>query len=83
MPSAIRRGRIPSPSGMLAGDPTGCGDIWGATMYAGLLAGLSTEAAMSRASIAAAARLQTRRIEDLPDAIRIALTLQPEPPTSG
>lgn len=49
-----RSGRVPVASGPLAGDPTGCGDVWGATFFARLLAGDSLEAAMGTANDRAA-----------------------------
>ena len=36
----VTRERIPVTGGLAPGDPTGCGDIWGATYFAGVLAGL-------------------------------------------
>lgn len=40
-----------SPSGLpVSGDPTGCGDVWGATFFSRLLAGDSLDAAMGRAN---------------------------------
>jgi sugar/nucleoside kinase (ribokinase family) len=41
-------------AGIGAGDPTGCGDVWGATCFAALLAGESLEEAIRRANHAAA-----------------------------
>ncbi|MDT8340230.1 MAG: carbohydrate kinase family protein [Longimicrobiales bacterium] len=38
----------------VTGDPTGCGDVWGATFFARLLAGDTLEAAMASANAAAA-----------------------------
>jgi sugar/nucleoside kinase (ribokinase family) len=43
-------GRVVPRDGMRVGDPTGCGDVWGATTFARLLAGDSLEAAMSEAN---------------------------------
>lgn len=42
------------------GDPTGCGDVWGATYFSRLLAGDDIRAAMSAASIAAARNVNHR-----------------------
>lgn len=42
------------------GDPTGCGDVWGATCFARLLAGDSLEGALGRANRAAARNLTHR-----------------------
>ena len=42
------------------GDPTGCGDAWGAAVFAGLLGGLSLEHAVTRATALAAAKMGHR-----------------------
>ena len=42
------------------GDPTGCGDVWGATYFSRLLAGDDIRTAMSRAAIAAARNVDHR-----------------------
>jgi sugar/nucleoside kinase (ribokinase family) len=36
---AAMSGKVPLASGTLSGDPTGCGDVWGATFFGRLLAG--------------------------------------------
>ena len=41
--------RVPVPAGPAPGDPTGCGDIWGATFFASLLAGTGPHTAIARA----------------------------------
>ena len=51
-------GRIVPREGMLVGDPTGCGDVWGATTFARLLGGDSLEDAMREAN-----RLAGRNVE--------------------
>ncbi len=56
-----------------SGDPTGCGDIWGAIMAISLAAGDPVEVAARRAGIAAAARCEVSRIEELRDAISESL----------
>lgn len=48
------------PSGGLVGDPTGCGDVWGATFFARLLAGDPLDMAMSRANELAARNVAHR-----------------------
>lgn len=55
VPGAVRSERVPLESGVADGDPTGCGDVWGATCFSKLLAGSDLEPAM-RAANAAAAR---------------------------
>jgi sugar/nucleoside kinase (ribokinase family) len=51
-------GKVSPRDGMRAGDPTGCGDVWGATIFARLLGGDSLEAAMAEAN-----RLAGRNVE--------------------
>lgn len=55
------------------GDPTGCGDVWGAVTFCGILDGLPLPVAMRRANVAAAAKLRHPRMEGLCAAIRSAL----------
>jgi len=43
-------GRVAPGDAPRSGDPTGCGDVWGATTFARLLAGDGLEAAMSEAN---------------------------------
>jgi len=50
---ASRSGLVSVPEGVADGDPTGCGDVWGATFFSRLLVGDGLEAAMSRANAAA------------------------------
>ena len=42
-----RGGSVAAATGSRVGDPTGCGDVWGATTFARLLAGDSLEVAMA------------------------------------
>lgn len=51
------------------GDPTGCGDVWGAVAFSGLLEGLPLARAMERANFAAAAKLAHQRMDGLAAAI--------------
>jgi len=53
-PGAVRSGRVPRPREPVEGDPTGCGDVWGATFFGRLLAGDPLEAAMGEANRLAA-----------------------------
>lgn len=53
----VRCGEIPTPGGRLSGDPTGCGDVWGAAFITGLLGGLRLEEAIVRAERLAAAKI--------------------------
>ncbi len=64
---------LPVIGGARAGDPTGCGDVWGSVAFAGLLAGLGPLAAAERAHRAAAARLEARSIDELAACVERAL----------
>lgn len=44
------RGRRPPPRRVEAGDPTGCGDVWGMACFVGLLEGLGLRSAVGRAN---------------------------------
>ncbi len=57
---AIRTERIPVPRGSLDGDPTGCGDVWGATYFSRLLGGATLGDAMRAAHEAAARNVEHR-----------------------
>jgi sugar/nucleoside kinase (ribokinase family) len=47
---AFHSARVAPEAGRIEGDPTGCGDVWGATFFARLLSGDSMEAAMTHAN---------------------------------
>lgn len=49
----LRSGKIEADSAIENPDPTGCGDVWGATCFSALLAGAGLEEAMRRANVAA------------------------------
>ena len=53
----VRTGELPAPGGRLAGDPTGCGDVWGAAFITGMLGGMRLEDAIVRAERLAAAKI--------------------------
>ncbi len=55
-----RSGRVSVSHERLGGDPTGCGDVWGATFFGRLLAGDSLEIAMDGANRLAARNVQHR-----------------------
>jgi sugar/nucleoside kinase (ribokinase family) len=57
-PGSARSGRVPLVGLPREGDPTGCGDVWGATFFARLLAGDGLESAMAEAN-----RLAARNVE--------------------
>ena len=58
-PPELRSGKIDALSGP-PGDPTGCGDVWGATCFCRLLAGETLDEAMRTANAAAARNVQHR-----------------------
>jgi hypothetical protein len=53
-------GLVPLDEPATGGDPTGCGDVWGATFFARLLAGKTLEEAMDTANRFAARNVQHR-----------------------
>jgi sugar/nucleoside kinase (ribokinase family) len=65
--ATTRSARMAPLTGPLEGDPTGCGDVWGATCFAALLAGDSLEDAMRRALLAAARNVSHRGATGLYD----------------
>lgn len=60
VPGPVRTEMVPLDSESREGDPTGCGDVWGATCFARLLAGDGLEAAMMAANRAAARNVEHR-----------------------
>lgn len=56
-------------------DPTGCGDVWGATMFCALLGGAPLDAAMRAAHRAAARNVRHRGATGLADHLRGVLSL--------
>lgn len=58
------------------GDPTGCGDVWGATYFSRLLAGENIRSAMRAASIAAARNVDHRGATGLAQYLRGQLTVK-------
>ncbi len=57
---AIRTERVPAPPVSAGGDPTGCGDVWGATYFSRLLAGDNLGDAIRAAHRAATRNLEHR-----------------------
>jgi len=57
---AARSGRVELQGHPVVGDPTGCGDVWGATFFARLLAGDGLEDAMGEANRLASLNVQHR-----------------------
>jgi sugar/nucleoside kinase (ribokinase family) len=60
IPGPATSRKIPARSGTLEGDPTGCGDVWGATFFSRLLAGDALDTAMEFANEAAARNVTFR-----------------------
>ncbi len=69
---ALRTARIPAAMARLTGDgdPTGCGDVWGATHFSRLLSGDNLEDAMAGASRAAAKNVEHRGATGLASYLR-------------
>jgi sugar/nucleoside kinase (ribokinase family) len=57
------------------GDPTGCGDVWGATQFSRLLAGDNLHAAILAANRAAARNVSHRGASGLADHLRGKISL--------
>jgi hypothetical protein len=69
---ALRTARIPPVAANVSGDgdPTGCGDVWGATHFSRLLCGDKLEDAMAAASRAAARNVEHRGATGLASYLR-------------
>ena len=88
--SDLRRGTLGEPHGAVRtalvpakrprhgspGDPTGCGDVWGATYFSRLLAGDKLDAALDRAMDAAARNVDHRGATGLADYLRGELSIK-------
>jgi hypothetical protein len=61
---------------MVDGDPTGCGDVWGATYFSRLLAGETIAEAMNAAMIAAAKNVDHRGASGLARYLRGELSIK-------
>jgi sugar/nucleoside kinase (ribokinase family) len=59
-PQTVRTERVPPELRPREGDPTGCGDVWGASFFCQLLAGRGLEEAMRCANRAAARNVEHR-----------------------
>jgi len=75
---AVRTALVPAkkPRHPTPGDPTGCGDVWGATYFSRLLAGDKLDAAMDRALDAAARNVDHRGATGLADYLRGELSIK-------
>ena len=65
--ATAKSAKFPPPLGVLAGDPTGCGDVWGATCFSAMLAGYSLDASVQRALEAAGRNVRYRGATGLYD----------------
>jgi hypothetical protein len=66
---AVRTALV-APDALADGDPTGCGDVWGATQFSRLLAGDSLDQAIHAANRAAARNVEHRGATGLADHLR-------------
>ncbi len=64
-PGTARSGHVPLAGGPVDGDPTGCGDVWGATFLARLIGGDALEVALAGANQMAAKNVEHRGAEGL------------------
>ena len=69
-PGPVRSGHVPLEGAWTTGDPTGCGDVWGATCFAHLVQGRRLSDAMARANRAAARNVNHRGAEGLLEHLR-------------
>ena len=72
--------RVPVERGSESGDPTGCGDVWGATLFARLLSGIPLDQAMAHANRHAARNVLHRGARGLRDHLLGRLSERPETP---
>lgn len=63
------RQHVPVADGPAPGDPTGCGDVWGATFFAGILRGSTPRKAARRANATARAKLRFSGAEAFRDGV--------------
>ncbi len=71
-PEPLLSGKVDAARVVEGGDPTGCGDVWGATCFTSLLAGADLEAAMRAANAAAARNASFRGASGLAEHLRSA-----------
>jgi hypothetical protein len=75
-PGPIRTALVPGVAARVSpGDPTGCGDVWGATHFSRLLAGARLEDALRAANAAAARNVEHRGASGLASFLRGQLSL--------
>jgi sugar/nucleoside kinase (ribokinase family) len=71
----VRTALVPAQNVADGGDPTGCGDVWGATYFSRLLAGDNLDAAILAAHRAAARNVTHRGASGLANHLRGKLSL--------
>jgi hypothetical protein len=69
----IQTGGLATSGAVPDGDPTGCGDVWGSVLFAGLLEGMELAFAIHRAHEAAAAKMRDGRMERLAETVSRAV----------
>ncbi|MCI0432607.1 MAG: carbohydrate kinase family protein [Gemmatimonadetes bacterium] len=69
-PADVRSRKFDPPGGAVDGDPTGCGDVWGATCFCALLDGFAVDDAVGRALAAAAINVRHRGVTGLRSRLR-------------
>jgi hypothetical protein len=72
---AVRTALVPAPIVNTPGDPTGCGDVWGATYFSRMVAGDTLSDAMTAAVVAAARNVGHRGATGLAAHLRGELSL--------
>ena len=72
---ALRTALVPAPVVNTPGDPTGCGDVWGATYFSRMVAGDKLSDAMKAAGVAAARNVGHRGATGLAAHLRGELSL--------
>jgi sugar/nucleoside kinase (ribokinase family) len=73
---AVRTALVAPEGGTVEGDPTGCGDVWGATCFSRLLAGDTLETAIRAAHRAAGRNVAHRGATGLSRHLRGELSLR-------
>lgn len=71
----VRTALVPVPHTVADGDPTGCGDVWGATYFSRLLAGDNLGSAIAAAHRAAARNVAHRGASGLANHLRGTISL--------
>jgi sugar/nucleoside kinase (ribokinase family) len=71
----VRTALVAPPFIAASGDPTGCGDVWGATYFSRLLAGDNLDAAIAAAHRAAARNVDHRGATGLSSHLRGKISL--------